>query len=212
MLVCKFNYFGVHLQIFLFLFSYSVDIAHKTGIFGALDGTAFEESTIIVFGETEPFLAGHFEEFGSGLEFGDISGWSKSVPGTGGLASVAAVDGIAHCLDGGGAEVLAVFDGLIGETAMSVERLSLVRVMGIPGAKGMGGAGFEASVTGAAATGHFLVVLEWDIEEEFAEDELAAGLWENELMIASSPSESGFHGPVSFKDGGTVTEYSEIGT
>ena len=212
MLVCKFNYFGVHLQIFLFLFSYSVDIAHKTGIFGALDGTTFEESAIVVFGEMEPFLAGHFEEFGSGLEFGDISGWSKSVPGTGGLASVAAVDGIAHCLDGGGAEVLAVFDGLIGETAMSVERLSLVRVMGIPGAKGMGGADFEASVTGAAATGHFLVVLEGDVEEEFAEDELAAGLWENELMIASCPSESGFHGPVSFKNGSTVTEYSERGS
>lgn len=179
------------------------DVAHEAVVFGTFDGGMAEELAVGVGGEVLPVGGLHGEELGGRGEFGDGGGTGAAVVGTGLLAAVAAVDGGAE----GGVQVwgdvAAVFDGEVGEAATCVE------VVGT--AEGAGGAGAEAVVAGAAAGWEgCVVVVGGEGGDDFAEEEVTAGVGDDEVGVLACPAESGSPCPVAFEEGFCVAA-DEVG-
>ena len=87
-------------QQLLFFLACGFDVSHESLVFGALHGRAFEEPPVLLDIEVAPVFLCHLQEFLARLHVG-VCGWcGKAVPRTGLLASVAAVDGVAHRLLG----------------------------------------------------------------------------------------------------------------
>lgn len=107
----------------------------------------------------------HRKEFGFGLKFGSGIGSCELVPRTGGLATVAPVDGGAHILLGLFGKFATVFDELIGQALLAIEAPFV--------GNGIGGTGFYAATAFAATAWHGAVVaLELVGQEDFAKENI----------------------------------------
>lgn len=159
--------------------------------------------------ERVPLLARHADETVGGVELGDSSGRGEAVPGTDVLTTVATVDVGCEFASGNLGEWAAVLNALVGEAEVSVERWGLVENR----AESAGRTGIDAAV--AIATGvvvveegeRLVVVVEGQGGDYLAKEEAAAGMGDDELVVAPDEPESCLTGPVAFEYGyGVDTE------
>ena len=78
-------------------------------------------------------------------------------------------------------------------------------------AEGVGRTSVNATVACAATVGQWLVGRKFDGDKQFAEEELAARVGDNELLVLAYPSQSGSDGPITLQHGSRVDESAIIG-
>ena len=164
---------------------------------------------VLLDGEMVPLLACHLEQFLAWLQFGNVGRGGKFVPRAGLLASVTAIDYVAHgtpCFRADGASVLY---GLVRKAEFGVEWLQLGRAICLFFGEGVGGTGVNAAAARAATAGYGAVVVELEGQEKFPQEEHATRTGDNQLAVFAYPSQARLHGPIAFKHGPAVDENAE---
>ncbi len=180
--------------------SYGLNVSFQAAVFGTFYGAALEKATVVVFGHLFPLFTRHAEQFAAGLQQRLLCGCGEAVPRACGGAAVAAIDGVAHLRGNHFGNVVAAFDGMVGNAAPCVERVFRER---------MGGAVVDALPAVAATVGHGLVAGHLDVEKNFPQEEHAVGVRDAELVVAPSPTYARLPCPIAFQNGRGVGEDAE---
>ena len=179
-------------------------VAAKAFKFSPFHGTAFEELAILLHREIGPVVGSHIAQGFGGMEVGLLRDLGKAVPRAGLGTAVATIDTLSHLCARLLGEVATVFDGEIRQTAACVERTVAEQRPRR--------AGIETTAAIAATRRHGAVIgIGLAAEDEFAEEEIGAGLRDDELSATSLPTEATSHGPIAFIDGSGVAKGTPIG-